>query len=397
MAKKILHVLAQMPEQTGSGIYLRALIYEAWKAGHDQAVIIGVEQGFKFPDWFEECQVKVYPVYFSSEELPFHIVGMSDVMPYISTKYEELVGEKLTMWKKAFQNVLLAAEQFKPEITISHHIWLLSSMVRTYLPRTKLIIVCHGSDLRQQEKLPHLATEVCQTCATAEHFLALNEYQQFLIMERCQVDEHQVAIIPGGYNEDIFCLPKNAIRSKDLLFAGKLSLAKGLMQLLKVAKKISGVELTIAGSGSSEESKYILRKVAENPEKFTYLGMLSQKELASEMQKHKVFVLPSYYEGLPLVIIEALACGCRVVCSDLPGLRSFLGEDLLKSGVVELVNLPRLKHSDQPLLEDLPTFEEELLLAIKRQLSRCEDKVDIAFIRNFTWQENFRQIASIFD
>ncbi len=396
MAKKILHVLAQMPEQTGSGIYLRALIYEAWKAGHQQAVIIGVEQGFQIPDWLKECQVEVYPVYFSSKELPFPIVGMSDVMPYHSTKYHELTESKLAMWKKAFQNALMQAEKFQPEITISHHIWLLSSLVRRYLPKTKLILVCHGSDLRQQEKLPHFAKEVCVTCGAAEHFLALNEYQQLLIMERCKVDQEQVAIIPGGYNEDIFFKPQNELRVKDLLFAGKLSYAKGLLQLLQGATKINGASLTIAGSGTGAESQHILQIIAENPQKFTYLGMLSQKKLAREMQKHKVFVLPSYYEGLPLVIIEALACGCRVVCTELPGLRSFLGAEILSSGAVELIKLPRLKNSDEPFEEDLPKFEASLIGAINKQLTSTGEEFDHAYIRKFTWEENFRRIASIF-
>ena len=52
------------------------------------------------------------------------------------------------------------------------------------------------------------------------------------------------------------------------------------------------------------------------------------------MNQSDVFVLPSFYEGLPLVIIEALACGTYVICTDLPGIRNWIDQNLPDNGVV---------------------------------------------------------------
>jgi len=64
--------------------------------------------------------------------------------------------------------------------------------------------------------------------------------------------------------------------------------------------------------------------------------------------------LPSFYEGLPLVLVEARACGCRLVATDLPGIRErllpVLGDELA------LVELPRLTGVDKPVAADLPAF-----------------------------------------
>ena len=48
----------------------------------------------------------------------------------------------------------------------------------------------------------------------------------------------------------------------------------------------------------------------------TLHGQLNQPQLAVLMRRCGVCVLPSFYEGLPLVLIEAAACGCRIVAAE---------------------------------------------------------------------------------
>ena len=56
------------------------------------------------------------------------------------------------------------------------------------------------------------------------------------------------------------------------------------------------------------------------------------------MRRSTVCVLPSFYEGLPLVLVEALACGCRLVATDLPGVVDELAPRI--GAALELVELP---------------------------------------------------------
>ena len=80
---RILSITAQKPNSTGSGVFLTELVKELAAKGHEQAVVAGVykEDKTEVPE-----NTKVYPVIFKSEELPFPIAGMSDEMPYESTR-----------------------------------------------------------------------------------------------------------------------------------------------------------------------------------------------------------------------------------------------------------------------------------------------------------------------
>ena len=87
---RVLSVTAQKPCSTGSGVYLTEVVRSLAKMGVSQAVVAGVtrEDRVDMPEG-----VTVYPVYFSSEKLPYPVVGMSDEMPYTSTRYRDMTEE----------------------------------------------------------------------------------------------------------------------------------------------------------------------------------------------------------------------------------------------------------------------------------------------------------------
>ena len=81
-----------------------------------------------------------------------------------------------------------------------------------------------------------------------------------------------------------------------------------------------------------------------------------QPQLAALMGRCHAFVLPSFYEGLPLVLAEARACGCRLVATALSGVVSQLapplGEDLLLRARVDgdpLVDIALLRDREKIL------------------------------------------------
>ena len=84
---RVLSITAQKPNSTGSGIYLTALVQQWSRMGHEQAVVAGVykEDQIQFPEG-----TVFYPVIYRTEKLPFAVAGMSDEMPYESTRYRDL-------------------------------------------------------------------------------------------------------------------------------------------------------------------------------------------------------------------------------------------------------------------------------------------------------------------
>ena len=77
---KILHVLSQRPDPTGSGIYVQAMIREATSCGYDNYLVAGVDaDGCHKIDGI--AQGTSMFVKFHTADIPCHIPGMSDVMP----------------------------------------------------------------------------------------------------------------------------------------------------------------------------------------------------------------------------------------------------------------------------------------------------------------------------
>lgn len=64
------------------------------------------------------------------------------------------------------------------------------------------------------------------------------------------------------------------------------------------------------------------------------------------------------------MIIEALACGTYVICTDLPGIRNWIDQNLPDNGVV-FVEPPKRVNEDEPVEEELPVFEKKLAGAIE--------------------------------
>jgi glycosyltransferase involved in cell wall biosynthesis len=159
-------------------------------------------------------------------------------------------------------------------------------------------------------------------------------------------------------------------------------------------------QLHLLGSGSGEEKAHCLMLAKELGEKVRIHGALPQKRLAEIMRHSHILVLPSFFEGLPLVILEGLASGCRIVANDLPGTREILGDS--DTDFISLVSTPRLRFTDQPYREDEYSFEQNLKQAIQQQInaaSRCA-QIDLSPVQDkldaYTWTGIFKKVREAY-
>lgn len=100
-----------------------------------------------------------------------------------------------------------------------------------------------------------------------------------------------------------------------VLFAGRLHPQKDPLLLLDAFSLVSDprAHLLVAGVGELESAMVKKVKDLEIAERVTFLGAVSHKEIADYHRIASALVLTSVYEGLPLVVLEALACGTKVV------------------------------------------------------------------------------------
>ena len=385
---RILSITAQKPHSTGSGVYLTGLVKGFATLGHEQAVVAGVykEDEIHFPEG-----TRVYPVYYRTESLPFPIAGMSDEMPYESTIYSQMTEYMVDAFRQAFlEKTREAVECFRPDLILCHHLYLLTALVREAFPQYKTAAICHGTGLRQIKKNSLERDYILAHIKELHKVFCLHREQREEISRVYGVPGERLEVIGSGFDDSIFrYMPvKKEDGVKRLIYAGKLSEKKGVMSLLRslvcleqlqrqweqgeMQQRLETgqppepvkIEVWLAGGYGNQLEYETIKKLAEqSPYPVKFLGRLDQPQLAKRMNQADVFVLPSFYEGLPLVVIEALACGLQVVCTDLPGVRPWLEENI-GTCPVKFVPLPAIMNADEPVEQELPQFERRLAEAI---------------------------------
>jgi len=168
------------------------------------------------------------------------------------------------------------------------------------------------------------------------------------------------------------------------LFAGRLAEEKGLHTLLDAWKRLGpDVPLHIAGDGPLRDA-LAHRIDSEAIAGATLLGSLSREALLRELRGARMLVFPSeWYEGMPMAIVEAFACGVPTIASRLGGM-----QEMIDNGKNGLLVAP----ADPKALADRLrwAFEHEAELAALGRAARAE------YEAHYTAAANCAQLIEIY-
>lgn len=368
---KVLHVLAQLPSKTGSGVYFSNVIKGLKES--ENACIYGC-----FPE-FDNSTVPgqhQYLVVFPNADCDFPLPGMSDVMPYRSTVYGEMTPTMIANWRRAFTaTIKQALAEFQPDVILCHHLWFLTSLV-CQLATVPVYAFCHGTDLRQANQHPALKDRYVTNLDRLQQIFALSHLEKQRIQAVYGLPADKITVIGGGYDPAIFNPQgREAHTNIEVVYAGKIAAAKGVFALMPVfdrlSKKYPQARLTLVGN-VGPVAKQRLAPYLQNPQ-IHLRPAVPQRQLADLYRHSDIFVLPSYYEGLALSAIEALACDLRVVITTIPALQEQLGPLVNNSGLISYVDLPRIVNQDEPVKADLPAFYDRLQAALEKQLTAVKE------------------------
>ncbi len=164
-------------------------------------------------------------------------------------------------------------------------------------------------------------------CRVAEAVICTSQTVKEEALEYYQAGPEKVFVVENGVNTKLFVRPRKTLRvspstlrvgesaavgfslaePRNLLYVGALSKRKNVHLLIEVMKLLpENYHLTIVGRG---EEKY------PSQERVKFVGYIEYPKLPPYYQNANLLVLPSSYEGLPKVVLEALSCGVPVLAS----------------------------------------------------------------------------------
>ena len=137
-----------------------------------------------------------------------------------------------------------------------------------------------------------------------------------------------------------------------VFFAGHCIKTKGIYELVQACSQLENIRLVLAGH-IEEETTRELEELAHHEPWLVIKGEQAHEEILRLMLQCGVYVLPSYTEGFPNVILESMACSCAIVATTVGAIPEMIGDEAGKHyGLL----VP-------------PQDAESLATAIRRQLS----------------------------
>jgi glycosyltransferase involved in cell wall biosynthesis len=242
----------------------------------------------------------------------------------------------------------------------------------------QLYIQCLGSDINVHQHHPRRRAMLAAAFARANAVITVSKD---LAQKAQQISPSaDVITIYNGVNFERFALQKQPPADKSLIFIGNLIKTKGVFELLRAIQLLNDPAIRLHMVGGGPEAQALQQQAAQFgiADQVQFYGRLPHQQVSELLQHSQLLVLPSYSEGVPNVIMEALACGIPVVATSV-------------GGIPEVVS----KHSGVLLADYQPaTIAAGIEFAWLQPWQPAQIRQSIA---HHTWQANSTQLYTLIE
>jgi glycosyltransferase involved in cell wall biosynthesis len=202
---------------------------------------------------------------------------------------------------------------------------LLVSFLTLILPKRFKIVTTVHNDFTTFNKLNKFIILINLFFSKAICFVSDSSYQSFPSFFK-KLWKKKIHVITNGVNiasVDAFIDTQEKDEKEheriELINVGKLRQQKNHEQLLRIMAKLpKNYHLTIIGAGSEEKHLLKMIKELEIEDKITMTGLIPREEVYRYLINSDIFINPALWEGMPIGVLEAMACRLPVLLSDIP-------------------------------------------------------------------------------
>ncbi|OGY29500.1 MAG: hypothetical protein A3F35_00385 [Candidatus Woykebacteria bacterium RIFCSPHIGHO2_12_FULL_45_10] len=255
----------------------------------------------------------------------------------------------------------------------------------------------HFGQFTHPKNLPYMLKHVSRSINHASHILTISESSKRQIIEHYKVNPEKISIVtpaidhaeffPRTQNEISMIRKKYKLPTKYILYASTLEPRKNVEGILQAyaaldekLKKTNGLVLT-GGKGWKDES--ILKTIAELKnigENITQTGYAPDEDLPAIYSGASLFVYPSFYEGFGIPLLEAMACGVPVICSDNSSLPEVVGDAAI---LIKAESAQAITKAISKVLSD-------------SKLAKSLRQKGFAQAKKFTWEKSATKLLKVF-
>lgn len=160
----------------------------------------------------------------------------------------------------------------------------------------------------------------------ADKVIVFSKEQLDMVKNKYNLEGEKIAIMPNGVSSDFFYndIRPTPLNSLKILFVGRLSVQKRVDLLIRAISFLDfPAELIIVGDGEDRKKlENLVEELKLNNIKF--VGRKSGKDLIETYRNADIFAITSEKEGMPLVVLEAMASGLPIIGSDVIGIREIV-------------------------------------------------------------------------
>lgn len=305
--------------------------------GHKISVLLGEWKGGTDGN-FVEKSINFY--FASTSDVLSSIAGtpypiLRNVSRYIKMANPDIVHTNSHLFLSSHRAVQASHVMGIPSVVTVHGVMVKRGLVLDVLQRIYLRTVA-------RLLFEKVSAVICLTRSDAES------------VARIVGGDGKIFVVPNGVDTELF-KPVSVKDSNLITWVGRFVPEKGLVYFLRAMRMVveehGDVRFVLVGDGPLRAELVKLVDKLGLTGRVDFVGSIGRVDVAELLSKSSIFVFPSLREGLPLSVLEAMACGVPVVGSDIPGVN-----DVVKHGENGFLVLPRdskgLAESVLALLDD---------------------------------------------